>query len=142
MAMTMQVDVVSAEELIYSGVAEFVAAPAEMGEVGVYARHAPMLTRLKPGSVRVKVANSSDEEIVYVSGGLIEIQPHMITVLADTAIRGKDLDEAKANETKRRAEEAMRNQASKLDYARAQAELAQAIAQLQVIERIRKKRGH
>ena len=142
MAMTMQVDVVSAEELIYSGVAEFVAAPAEMGEVGVYARHAPMLTRLKPGSVRVKVANSSDEEIVYVSGGLIEIQPHMITVLADTAIRSKDLDEAKANETKRRAEEAMRNQASKLDYARAQAELAQAIAQLQVIERIRKKRGH
>lgn len=142
MAMTMQVDVVSAEESIYSGIAEFVAAPAEMGEVGVYARHAPMLTRLKPGSVRVKVANSGEEEIIYVSGGLIEIQPHMITVLADTAIRGKDLDEAKANETKRRAEEAMRNQADKLDYAKAQAELAQAIAQLQVIERIRKKKGH
>lgn len=139
MAMTMQVDVVSAEQLIFSGVCEFVVAPAELGEVGVFPRHAPLLSRLKAGSVRITVQDQKEPEVVYVSGGILEIQPHIVTILADTAIRGKDLDEARAQEAKRRAEEAMKDQASKQDYAKAQAELAQAIAQLQIIDRLRKK---
>ena len=141
MAMTMHVDVVSAEEEIWSGTAEFVAAPAEMGEIGIQARHAPLLTRIKPGSLRIKVANSSEEVLVYVSGGILEVQPHVVTVLADTAIRGADLDEAKAQEAKKRAEELLKDRSSAMDDAKAQAELAEAIAQLAAIQKLRK-RGH
>lgn len=141
MAMTMHVDVVSAEEEVWSGTAEFVAAPAEGGELGILPRHAPLLTRIKPGSLRIKVANSSEEVLVYVSGGLMEIQPHVVTVLADTAIRGADLDEAKALDAKKRAEEALKDRSSAMDYARAQAELAESIAQLAAIQKLRK-RGH
>jgi F-type H+-transporting ATPase subunit epsilon len=139
MAMTMHVDVVSAEEQIYSGTAEFLVAPGESGEIGVQARHAPLLTRIKPGALRIQVANSSEEVVVYVSGGILEVQPHIVTVLADTAIRGADLDEAKALEAKKRAEEALANRAATLDYAKAQAELAEAIAQLATINRLRKR---
>ncbi|SFN62150.1 F-type H+-transporting ATPase subunit epsilon [Formivibrio citricus] len=142
MAMTMHVDVVSAEELIYSGTAEFLSAPAEKGEVGILPRHAPLLTRIRPGAVRIKVANTDNEEVVlFVSGGLLEVQPHVVTILADTAIRGADIDEAKALDAKRRAEEAIRNRASAMDFALAQAELAEAIAKLGVIDKL-KKRAH
>lgn len=139
MAMTMHVDVVSAEESIYSGTAEFVAVPAEMGELGILPRHAPLLTRIKPGPVRIKVPDQAEEVFVFVSGGLLEVQPHVITVLADTAIRGHDLDEAKANDAKRRAEEALKDRGSAMDYAKAQAELAEAVAQLAAIRKLRKK---
>ena len=138
MAMTIHLDVVSAEESIFSGLAEFVAAPAKMGEVGIYPRHAPMITNIKAGALRVKVPDQAEEVLIFVSGGILEVQPGVITVLADTAIRGKDLDQAKAEEAKRAAEEAMRNNASDLDYAKAQAELSEAVAQLQAIERLRK----
>ncbi len=143
MAMTMHVDVVSAEELIYSGTAEFMTAPAEHGEVGILPRHTPMLTKIRPGVVRIKVANSaSNEEVVlFVSGGLLEVQPHVVTVLADTAIRGTDIDEAKAQEAKRRAEEALQNRASNLDFAMAQSELVEAIAKLRVVDKL-KHRAH
>ena len=141
MAMTIHVDVVSAEESLFSGIAEFVAVPAEMGELGVYPRHAPLLTKVKPGAVRIKVPDQEEEVLIFVSGGMLEIQPNVVTVLSDTAIRGKDLDEAKANEAKRKAEEAMKDRSSEMDYAKAQAELAEAIAQLQAIEKLRK-RGH
>src|SRR5208282_1001818 len=104
---TMHVDVVSAEESIFSGEAEFVALPGEEGELGIYPRHAPLITRIRPGAVRIKVANRAEEEFVFVAGGILEIQPHLVTVLADTAIRGHDLDEAKALEAKKRAEEAL-----------------------------------
>ncbi|QDQ27055.1 F0F1 ATP synthase subunit epsilon [Chitinimonas arctica] len=141
MAMTMHVDVVSAEEQIYSGTAEFLAAPGEMGEIGILPRHAPLLTRIKPGALRIKVANSNEDEIlIYVSGGILEVQPHVVTVLADTAIRGGDLDEAKASEAKKLAEEALANRSGAMDYAKAQAELAEAIAQLAAIQKL-KKRG-
>jgi len=136
--MTIHLDVVSAEESIFSGLAEFVAAPAKMGEVGIYPRHAPMITNIKAGALRVKVPDQAEEVLIFVSGGILEVQPGVITVLADTAIRGKDLDQAKAEEAKRAAEEAMRNNASDLDYAKAQAELSEAVAQLQAIERLRK----
>ncbi len=136
--MTMHVDVVSAEEQIYSGTAEFLAAPGEMGEIGVLPRHAPLLTRIKAGALRIKVANSNDEEVlVYVSGGILEVQPHVVTVLADTAIRGSDLDEAKALEAKRLAEEALVNRTGNIDYASAQAELAEAVAQLAAIKKLK-----
>lgn len=139
MAATMHVDVVSAEEQIYSGTAEFLAAPGEMGEIGILPRHAPLLTRIKPGALRIKVANSSEPEVlVYVSGGVLEVQPNIVTVLADTAIRGADLDEAKALDAKRKAEESLVNRTGALDYATAQAELAQAIAQLAAIQKLRK----
>lgn len=142
MAMTMHVDVVSAEELIYSGTAEYVTAPAEAGEIGVLPRHAPLLTRIRPGAVRIRVANSDEEDVIlFVSGGLMEVQPHVVTVLADTAIRGADIDEAKAMDAKRRAEEALKNRASAMDFARAQAELAEAIAKLGVVDKL-KKRAH
>lgn len=142
MAMTMHVDVVSAEELIYSGTAEFLTAPSEQGEVGILPRHAPLLARIRPGAVRIKVANADNEEVVlFVSGGLLEVQPHVVTVLADTAIRGADIDEAKALDAKRRAEETIRNRASAMDFALAQAELAEAIAKLGVIDKL-KKRTH
>jgi F-type H+-transporting ATPase subunit epsilon len=139
MAMTIHVDVVSAEKAIYSGLAEFVVAPASLGEVGIYPRHAPLISRLKPGAVRVKVPDQDEEEVFFVSGGILEVQPGVVTVLADTAMRGHDIDEAKAQEAKQSAEEAMKDKSSKVDYARAQAELAEAIAQLQTIQKLRKK---
>lgn len=131
-------DIVSAEESIYSGPAEFMVAPALMGEVGVYPHHTPMLTRIRSGMVRIK-APLKDEESVYVSGGMLEVQPDIVTILADTAIRGEDLDEAKALEAKKRAEEAMKNKTSEIEYARAQAELMEAAAQLTAIQKLRKR---
>lgn len=139
MAMTIHVDVVSAEESIFSGLCEFVVLPGESGELGILPGHAPLLTRIKPGAVRLKVPNA-EEELVFVAGGLLEVQPNVITVLADTAIRGKDLDEAKALEAKKSAEEALRNRTSEMEYALAEAELATAIAQLQAIQKLRKTR--
>ncbi|NMG66024.1 F0F1 ATP synthase subunit epsilon [Azoarcus indigens] len=141
MAMTVHVDIVSAEEQIFSGLAEFVALPGEAGELGILPGHMPLMTRIKPGAVRVKVPNQVEEELVFVAGGMLEVQPGLVTVLADTAIRGKDLDEAKALEAKKKAEEALVNQGSEIDYAKAQAELAEAVAQLAAIQRLRK-RGH
>jgi F-type H+-transporting ATPase subunit epsilon len=138
MAMTVHVDVVSAEESIFSGLAELVIVPGEAGELGIYPRHAPLLTRIKPGSVRLKTPDSSEDTMIYVSGGMLEVQPNVVTILADTAIRGADLDEARALESKRAAEEAMKNRTSDIDYAAAQAELAEAMAQLQTISRLRK----
>ncbi len=140
MAMLIHVDIVSAEEEIYSGQAEMVFAPAELGEVGIAPRHAPFLSRLVPGEVRVKV-NANEELPFYVSGGLLEVQPHMVTVLADTALRARDIDEAAALEAKQRAEEALKDRSGKIDYAKAQAELAEAIRQLQILERIKKNKG-
>jgi len=139
MAMTIHVDVVSAEQAIFSGLAEVVIVPAQMGEVGIYPRHAPLITRIKPGSVRIKIPDQSDEELIYVSGGMLEVQPSVVTILADTAVRGTDLDEAKALEAKARAEEAMKDKSSKMDYARAQAELAESIAQIAAIKKLRKR---
>lgn len=138
MAMTVHVDVVSAEESIFSGLAEFVAVPGEMGELGIYPRHTALMTRIKPGAVRIKRPDQDQEELIYVSGGMLEIQPGVVTVLADTAIRGADLDEARALQAKQDAEEAMKNRASDLDYAQAQAELVEAIAQLRAIQQFRK----
>lgn len=140
MANTIHVDVVSAEESIYSGEAEFVVLPGEAGELGIYPRHTPLITRIKPGEVRIKPAGGGDEELIFVAGGILEVQPAVVTVLADTAIRAHDLDEAKAQEAKKQAEEAMHNKTSKLEIAKAQAELAAAMAQLQTIQRLRKKR--
>ncbi|QYF95167.1 F0F1 ATP synthase subunit epsilon [Massilia sp. PAMC28688] len=139
MANTFHVDVVSAESSIFSGEAEFVALPGEAGELGIYPMHTPLITRIKPGAVRIKVVGQSEEEFVFVAGGILEVQPNGVTVLADTAIRGGDLDEAKALAAKKLAEETMVNKESKIDYARAQAEMAVAIAQLQAIARLRKK---
>ena len=140
MAMTIHVDIVSAETEIYSGLAEMVVAPAELGEVGITPRHAPLLTRLKPGEVRVKV--SADEvHPFYVSGGLLEVQPHVVTILADTAVRAKDIDEAAALEAKRKAEELLADHSGKIDYARAQAQLFEAVAQLRTLEKYRKGRA-
>ncbi len=141
MAMTIQVDVVSAEESIFSGLAEFVVLPGEAGELGILPGHMPLMTRIKPGAVRLKLPGQEAEELIFVAGGLLEVQPGLVTVLADTAIRGKDLDEAQAMEAKAKAEEAMAGRESKIDYARAQAELSEAIAQLVAIQRLRK-RGH
>ena len=139
MANTIHVDVVSAEEQIFSGEAEFVVLPGEAGELGIYPRHTPLITRIKPGTVRIKVAGQAAEELVFVAGGILEVQPGVVTVLADTAIRGQDLDEAKALEAKRLAEEAMQNKTSKLEIAKAQSELAEAMAQIQAIEKFRRK---
>ena len=136
---TIQCDIVSAEGSIFSGAAEMVIATGEMGDLGVSAGHSPLLTGLKPGPVRV-LAN--DEEVVfYVSGGFLEVQPNVVTVLADTAARGDDLDEAAAIEAQQRAEQAMANQSAELDYTRAAAELAAAVAQLRTIQQIKKKLG-
>ena len=137
---TIRVDVVSAEAEIYSGDAKLVVVSGEMGELGIAPRHAPLITRIKPGAVRLKLPNQAEEELIFVAGGLLEVQPGLVTVLADTAIRGKDLDEAKAADAKRLAEEAMQNKSSELDYARAQAELAEAVAQLAAIQRLRKRK--
>jgi F-type H+-transporting ATPase subunit epsilon len=139
MANTIHVDVVSAEELIYSGVAEFVALPGEQGELGIYPKHTPLITRIRPGAVRIQVPGQAEEEFVFVAGGLLEVQPGAVTVLADTAIRGKDLDEAKATAAKKRAEETLANNSDKIDYAKAQAELASAIGQLAAIAKLRAK---
>ena len=140
MAHTIQVDVVSAEESIFSGMAEFVALPGESGELGIYPLHTPLITRIKPGSVRIRVPGQTEEVFVFVAGGMLEVQPKHVIVLADSAIRGKDLDEAKASEAKKRAEDAMVNRGSEIDYAQAQSELATAIAQLAAIARLRQKR--
>jgi F-type H+-transporting ATPase subunit epsilon len=139
MANTIHVDVVSAEEQIFSGEAEFVALPGESGELGIYPMHTPLITRIRPGAVRITVPGQTEEEFVFVAGGILEVQPKGVTVLADTAIRGADLDEAKAQEAKRKAEELMVNKESAIDYAKAQAELAAAIAQLAAIAKLRHK---
>ena len=139
MGTVFHLDIVSAEESIYSGPVEFVVAPAQMGEVGIYPRHPPLLTRIKSGMVRIK-AQLKEEELVYVSGGMLEVQPDVVTILADTAVRSDDLDEAKAMEAKRAAEDAMKNRESELDYAKAQAELMEAMAQLAAIDKLRKRR--
>ncbi|MBS1147865.1 MAG: F-type H+-transporting synthase, delta/epsilon subunit [Proteobacteria bacterium] len=138
MAMTIHVDIVSAEKTLYSGSAEVVIAPGQRGELGIYPRHTPLLTTLKPGSVRIKLPNQAEEELIYVSGGILEVQPNVVTILSDSAIRGADLDEAKALEAMRSAEEAMKDKAAKIDYAQAQVELAQAVAQLAAIKKLRK----
>ncbi|GGI55082.1 MAG TPA: F0F1 ATP synthase subunit epsilon [Oxalicibacterium sp.] len=140
MAHTMRVDVVSAEEEIFSGEAEFVALPGESGELGILPGHTPLITRIRPGAVRIKVSEQAEDEFVFVAGGILEVQPNAVTVLADTAIRGADLDEAKAAEAKRLAEEALVNKEASIDYAQAQAELASAVAQLAAIQRLRQKR--
>jgi len=135
----MHVDVVSGEEAIYSGDAEFIVAPAYEGEIGVYARHAPMISLIKAGTIRITPAGKGEEVLLFVSGGMIEVQPHHVTVLADTAIRGADLDEAKAQEAKQRAEEALANRQANMDYAKAESELAAAVAQLAAIQKMRRK---
>jgi F-type H+-transporting ATPase subunit epsilon len=139
MANTIHIDVVSAEESIFSGEAEFVVLPGEAGELGIYPRHTPLITRIKPGSVRIKVPGQAEEELVFVAGGVLEVQPGVITVLADTAIRGHDLDEAKALEAQKRAQEVIQNRTSQMEYAKAAAELAEAAAQLAAIRKLRKK---
>ena len=136
---TLQVNVVSAEESIYSGRARFVALPGESGELGIYPRHTPLITRIKPGAVRIERADNGQEEFVFVAVGILEVQPDRVTVLADTAIRGHDLDEAKALEAKRVAEEAMKNAKSDIDLARAQSEFAMMAAQIAAIQKLRRK---
>jgi F-type H+-transporting ATPase subunit epsilon len=136
--MTIHIDIVSAEAEIFSGTATMVFAPAEMGEVGIAPRHTALLTRLKPGEVRVQT-EGQEEQFFYVSGGILEVQPHLVTVLADTALRARDLDEAEALKVKERAEKALADRTSEFDYAKAQAELAEASAQLQSIRRIRER---
>jgi len=138
MAMTLHVDIVSAEAEIFSGTATMVFAPAEMGEVGIAPRHAPLVTRLKPGEVRVQT-QEGDEKSFFVSGGLLEVQPHIVTVLADTAIRAADLDEAQALEAMERAEKMLAEKTADIDYAKAQSELAQSMAQLAAIKKLRQK---
>jgi F-type H+-transporting ATPase subunit epsilon len=138
MAMTLHVDIVSAEAEIFSGTATMVFAPAEMGEVGIAPRHTPLLTRLKPGEVRVQTQEGKELSF-FVSGGMLEIQPHVVTVLSDTAIRADDLDEAQALEAKERAEKLLADRSADIDYARAQAELAQSMAQLAAIKKLREK---
>jgi len=140
MASTIHVDVVSAEESIYSGEAEFVVLPGEAGELGIYPRHTPLITRIKPGSVRIQPAGGGEEQLIFVAGGILEVQPTVITVLADTAIRGADLDEAKASEALKRAEEARRSARDKQEVAAVEAELATLAAQLAAIRRLRKKK--
>jgi F-type H+-transporting ATPase subunit epsilon len=138
MAMTIHVDIVSAEGNLYSGQGEMVYAPAAMGEIGVAPRHTPLISPLKAGEVRVDVGNGKPQEHFYVSGGMIEVQPFKVTILADTGIRAANLDEAAAQEAKRRAEDAMANQSADMDLAKAQVELAEAVAQLRAIDRLRK----
>lgn len=136
---TIHVDVVSAEASIFSGEAKFVALPGENGELGILPRHTPLITRIKPGAVRIEKADGSGEEFVFVAGGILEVQPGTVTVLADTAIRGSDLDEAKAAEAKRLAELAIKNAKSDIDLAAAQSEFATMAAQLAAIQKLRRK---
>jgi F-type H+-transporting ATPase subunit epsilon len=138
---TIHVDVVSAEESIFSGEAKFVALPGEAGELGIFPRHTPLITRIRPGAVRIQRADNDEEEFVFVAGGILEVQPNVVTVLADTAVRGKDLDEAKAAEAKKKAEEALANAKSDIDLAKAQSEFATMAAQLAAIQRLRKRKG-
>jgi F-type H+-transporting ATPase subunit epsilon len=138
MAMTMHVNIVSAENEIYSGTVIQVFAPAEMGEVGIMPRHAPMLSTLKPGVVRV-ISQENEEQTFFVSGGILEIQPHVVTILSDTALRASDIDESAALEAKSRAEAAMKDKASDMDYAKAKTELIEAVAQIEALKKIRKK---
>ena len=140
MAHTIHVDVVSAEESIFSGEAEFVVLPGEAGELGIYPQHTPLITRIRPGSVRIKPAGGGAEELIFVAGGILEVQPKIVTVLADTAIRGHDLDEAKANEAIKLAEEARSKTQDKQEVASVEAELATLAAQLATIRRLRQKR--
>jgi F-type H+-transporting ATPase subunit epsilon len=137
---TIFVDVVSAEASIFEGEAEFVALPGEAGELGIYPRHTPLITRIKPGAVRIKVAGQAEEEFVFVAGGILEVQPNRVTVLADTAIRGHDLDEAKAESAKKAAEEAMANAKDDIDFARAQSEFAVMAAQIAALRKLRQMR--
>jgi F-type H+-transporting ATPase subunit epsilon len=139
MAQTIHVDIVSAEGEIFAGEASMVFVPGSQGELGIYPRHAPLLTTLKAGEVRVH-GDGQDEQVFYVGGGALEVQPHLVTVLADTAARARDLDEAAAEAAKQRAEDALRGRGDKMDLAEAQAELARAVAQLKAIERLRKRR--
>ena len=139
MANTIHVDVVSAEESIFSGEARFVALPGEAGELGVYPRHTPLITRIKPGSVRIETTDGS-EEFVFVAGGILEVQPDRVTVLSDTAVRGKDLDDEKANQARLAAEEAVKNAKSEIDLARAQSELAVMAAQIAALRKFRQKK--
>ena len=139
MAMTVQVDVVSGEEQIFSGLAEFVVLPGESGELGILPGDTPLMTRIKPGAVRLKLPDRADEELIFVAGGMLEVQPNAVTVLADTAIRGKDLDEAKAHEAIKQAEEARSRATDKLEIATATAELAALAAQLAAIQKLRKR---
>jgi len=136
---TIHVDVVSAEEMIFSGEAKFVALPGESGELGILPQHTPFITRIKPGAVRIERADNGEEEFVFVTGGILEVQPQRVTVLADTAIRGKDLDEAKAIEAKRLAEEAMKNAKSDIDFAAAQGEFVAMAAQIAAVRKFRRK---
>ena len=139
MPMTVHVDIVSAEDSIFSGLAEFVVLPGEAGELGIYPRHTPLITRIKPGTVRIKPAGGGEEELIFVQGGILEVQPKVITVLADTAIRGHDLDEAKANEAIKKAEEARRSAKDKQEIAVVEGELSMLAAQLAAIRKLRKK---
>lgn len=136
---TIHVDVVSAEESIFSGEARFVALPGEAGELGIFPRHTPLITRIKPGSVRIEMADGK-EEFVFVAGGILEVQPDCVTVLSDTAVRGKDLDEEKANEAKLAAEEALKNAKSEIDIAKIQSELAIMAAEIAAARKFRQKR--
>ena len=136
---TIHVDVVSAEESVYSGEAEFVVLPGEAGELGIYPRHTPLITRIRPGTVRIKPAGGAEEQLIFVAGGILEVQPKVITVLADTAIRGKDLDEAKASEALRQAEEARARAKDKQELATVESEVASLAAQLAAIRKLRKK---
>jgi len=140
MAHTIHVDVVSAEEAIFSGEAEFVVLPGEEGELGIFPKHTPLITRIKPGTVRIQPADGGDEQLIFVAGGILEVQPDLITVLADTAIRGHDLDEAKALDAHKRAQENLANRTGKMEYAEALAELAQAAAQIAAIRKLRSRK--
>jgi F-type H+-transporting ATPase subunit epsilon len=139
-AATLHIDVVSAEESIFSGEAEFVVLPGEAGELGIYPRHTPLITRIRPGAVRITPAGGGEEQLIFVAGGILEVQPKVVTVLADTAIRGKDLDEAKASEALQRAEEARRNATDKQELATVEAELSMLAAQLAAIRKLRGKK--
>ena len=140
MAKTLHVDIVSAEQAIFSGEATRVIAPGEAGELGILPEHTPLLTRIKPGTVRIQAAEGGEEEVIYVSGGMMEVQPDVVTILADTSVRAHDLDEAKAMEAKRLAEEALANRTGSMEYAKALAELAEASAQLAAIRKLRSRK--
>ena len=140
MAKTLHVDIVSAEQAIFSGEATMVIAPGDSGELGIMPEHTPLLTRIKPGTVRLQMPDGAEEEVIYVSGGIMEVQPDIVTILADTSVRAHDLDEAKALEAKRLAEEAISNRAGVMEVAKAQAELAEAAAQLSAIRKLRQRK--